>query len=456
MLLFSGSGRVTNVLGIFYILSIAVFAFYPVFPTLIEQWFTHQEYDYCLIVALLGMGVLFYRINGVLDEKIQPSLIFFIPLVFVCLLLCVMWMGRSEIGAQILVPPVLWLSLAAFCGMSVARQFIAPIAFLYFAIPIWDQLLPVLQKIAILGSVYGMKALAVPVVITENRISIPEGTFQVLYECSGLRYMIAGMALTSFISMVDQLDKKLFIKLLLATIFLAMGFNLLRIIIVMYAGHVTGMRHYFVSNNHKWLGELLFIFLLIIIIFIESKYKKRIAQSLSLNSESSSKEVITSISNAGDKKIYEKGLISLLMATIVFLVFNLYLISLWKPNESNKAPQLGSLPTLVESWQGPFKVRSEWKPEFFGAVEERFISYSAQGREIDVYMNIYGHQLQGKELVFDGNKILGQGRWQIVGYSLVDQLQSVIGRKAYIRTFRDSEGMHWAVSYTHLTLPTSP
>lgn len=445
-----GSICVGNLIRIIYVLSIAVLAVYPVLPPLIEQWLTHNDYDYCLIVALLGVGVLAYRIKFVLSKNLEPSAYLFIPLVILLLLQSVLWVGRSEIGAQILVPPIIWLSLASVCGYRIAREFIAPICFLYFSIPVWDQLLPVLQKIAIVGSVYGMKMIGVSVDVTDNRINIPEGTFQVLYSCSGLRYLIAGVALTSFMTMVDRLKRNHVICLLLLTVFLSILFNWLRIIIVMYSGHITGMRHYFVSNNHKWLGEVLFVFLLIIVFFTENRFKKStLGLSVSGNKATDSADVKIYRLLPDPANISKKNWVPIFMITLIFGAFNISLISKWKLVPDGTDSQLGAVPVMADRWHGPFKYDSAWVPEFLGPIDERRFSYMSDGQVVDVYMNIYGHQLQGKELVFDGNKITGPGNWQNAGYSFINHLESIAGMKAFMRAFRDSEGSHWVVGHLY-------
>lgn len=449
-----------NVMSISYVLLIAFFAMYPVLPPLFKQWLSHADYDYCVIVALLGMGMLAYRIHLIKRVNVQPNLSLCVLLGFVCLLQCVLWMGRSEIGAQLLIPPILWLSLASICGYKISKELIAPIIFLYFAIPLWDQLLPILQKIAILGSEYGMKIIGVPVVVTDNRLTIPEGTFEVLYSCSGLRYLVAGMALTFFIAMVDRVEKRKFLYLLLITICLAIVFNWIRIITVIYAGHLTGMRHYFVSNNHKWLGEGLFGCLLLIVFIIEGRFRK---QSLI------TKKIDQNVDNAKDEKkadIFDKlpmysqnQLLPLLIVTVNFLIFNIFFISMREAESVTDDLKLGAVPVMSGDWQGPLKSSGEWRPKFLGAADERYFRYITEGRSVHVYMNIYRHQLQGKELVFDGNTITDPVGWQNVGYSLINHLKSVMGSVPYGQIYRDGQGRYWVVGHIYsvggLTTPSA-
>ena len=439
-----------NVISIGYVLLIAFFAMYPVLPPLFEQWISHADYDYCVIVALLGMGMLAYRIHMVKGVNVQPNLSFCVLLGFVCLLQCALWMGRSEIGAQLLMPLILWLSLASICGYKIAKELIAPIIFLYFAIPLWDQLLPILQKIAIFGSEYGMKIVGVPVVVTDNRLTIPEGTFEVLYACSGLRYLVAGMALTLFIAMVDRLEKIHFLYLLLITICLAIVFNWLRIITVMYAGHVTGMRHYFVSNNHKWLGEGLFGCLLLIVFLTESRFRKQSLITKKMDQRFTNAEKKQK-SNVSDKVpiCSQKQLLPLLIVTVNFFLFNLFFISMREAESVTENLKLGAVPVMSGDWQGPLKSSGEWRPKFFGAADERYFSYITEGKSVHVYMNTYGHQLQGKELVFDGNKITDPIGWQNVGYSPMSQLKSVMGSEPYGQIFRDGKGQYWVVGHIY-------
>src|SRR5690349_2943955 len=83
-----------------------------------------------------------------------------------------------------------WLIL----GWPAARVLMYPLGCLFFALPLGDKLVPVLQDLAARGAVRLLAFSGIPVLLQAHVISIPGSTWRVAEACSGINYLTASLA----------------------------------------------------------------------------------------------------------------------------------------------------------------------------------------------------------------------------------------------------------------------
>ena len=184
------------------------------------------------------------------------------------------WAGRSlyransELMQQLLLPVMLLLAVYAAAGPQVCRRVAPPLAYLYFAIPLWDQLVPLLQWLttAVAESLLGL--IGVPTQVEGHHVTIPSGRFSIIEGCSGQRYLVIALAFAALAAAIEGLRWRRLLLLLRVAGGLALVTNWLRVVTVIYAGHVTEMQHYLVAQEHRSFGYALFIPLLLAIMWM--------------------------------------------------------------------------------------------------------------------------------------------------------------------------------------------
>jgi len=439
-----------SVVGVYLLFLIALIccSVYPVIYALFKQWITVADYDYCILIALISLGWLGWLFGKVNYANSNPDYRFTAAVMLLCFLEYVLWQGMSELGSQVIIPIIILCLIYSIIGIQQGMAFLPPIVFFYFAIPIWDQFLPFLQQIAIFGAVVGMKGLGVTVSLSGNNVKIPEGTFEVLYGCSGLRYVIVSLALAFLIGSVNALTRMRFVLLVILSGLLAIVFNWLRICIVMYAGHLTSMQHYFVIESHKGLGHVLFIILLMMIYLLGEKLK---STQILINEE----EIKYDVQVLGVPSKIKLPVVVCSLSIITLGYLNLR--SDFTAQEDRALPALSAAPFSSQRWQGPLPSKSTWRPSFIGAADSRQVSYTDGEAAVYVYQNVYGRQSKGEELVFYKNTIYAPGKWQLVSYDFVSIVKSLFGVYPYSTVQLSPDGHKWLVGalYTVGTLKTS-
>src|SRR5690606_29470903 len=86
-------------------------------------------------------------------------------------------------------------TLTMLSGPAIARSLAFPLAFLFFAVPIGEFLTPIMMEYTADATVAALRWTGVPVYREGLHFTLPTGRWSVVEACSGLRYLIASLAL---------------------------------------------------------------------------------------------------------------------------------------------------------------------------------------------------------------------------------------------------------------------
>ncbi|MDA8621515.1 exosortase [Psychrosphaera sp.] len=150
--------------------------------------------------------------------------------------------------------------LFALCNTLFKFNFKLLFATLYlvFLIPIWGVLIVPLQTLSVKAVSLIMSFTSMPVFISGTFVEIPSGVFEIAGGCSGLRYFITSLAISSLFSYLhlNQLKSKIYFIAL--AIILALITNWVRIALLIGIGHYTEMQSG-LMEDHNMFGWYLFV-----------------------------------------------------------------------------------------------------------------------------------------------------------------------------------------------------
>ena len=151
-------------------------------------------------------------------------------------------------------PAIFWLAVAGAFGLRMGLLLAFPVAFFYFAVPSWAQLGPPLQDLTV-RAMRGLFWLTGPEVrISGDLIRIPNGSFRIEEGCSGLHFMIVGLAIAALHGELRRDSWKVRAIQLALMVAFALLANWVRVYTIIEAGYLTDMRSYLVSVSHYWFG----------------------------------------------------------------------------------------------------------------------------------------------------------------------------------------------------------
>lgn len=434
------------------VLAVAVVALGPTWPPLLATWRDVYDYSHAPWVVLAVVCWVVAR-----STSLPPSVPRASPPVAALLLLeiaawLVAWRAASNIGQQMMMPLILLSAVWLACGSPVARRVSVPLACLYFAIPVWDLLLPALQSMTVAVSETLLGWLSVPVAIDGNRVTIPEGTFQIIEGCSGKRYLMMALAVAVPLGSILPLAPRRAVVLVAVTTLLALLMNWLRVMVVIYAGHVTDMTSYLIVHEHLSLGWALFALLVAIVCLLA----RWLAEPAAVSPAASAIRV-----RPADRSSHTPSVTRALRQWISHPVvlgtgFLLCLPALgvaYARMALSTPPEMpaAQLPRSVSpEWSGPKSPDTVWSPRFQGAASELRGAYGGAGRRVEVYVATYhqGGQL-GAKLVSSSNLLLPPD-WSVILERALDDPRI----PAQLRGARTIEAVtpqanRWVVSYLY-------
>ncbi|MEO5656311.1 MAG: exosortase/archaeosortase family protein [Nitrospiria bacterium] len=224
---------------------VAAFALYaPVIPGLVEDWWSHAEYSHGFAVPVVAAYLAWRRRHEAAAAPMDGS--------WAGLLLFLAGVGLYAVGAWAFEPFVMRVSLPIVLagavwfvgGSGFMKPLAFPLAYLVFMIPLPY---PIFKTLA-LGLRYldaeiaaaVLTRLQVPVLQDGYFLHLPRITLEVADGCSGLFSIVSLLAVGALYAHLTLNGFWRRLVILLAIIPVAVGVNILRIVIIAWVSHVSG------------------------------------------------------------------------------------------------------------------------------------------------------------------------------------------------------------------------
>jgi EpsI family protein len=433
------------------VLAVAVVGLWPTWPPLLATWRDVYDYSHAPWVVLAAVCWVVARSTTLPPPVPRASAPGTALLLLEIAAWLVAWRAASNIGQQITMPLILWSAVWLACGWPVARRVTVPLACLYFAIPVWDLLLPALQSMTVAVSETLLGWLSVPVAIEGNRVTIPEGTFQIIEGCSGKRYLMMALGVAVPLGSMLRLTPRRAVALVAVTGLLALIMNWLRVMVVIYAGHVTDMTSYLIVREHLSLGWALFALLVGIVCLLARWLAEPAAvspASTPTHARPAAQPHPLSVTRALPHWITHPAVLGTLFLLCLPALGVAYArAALRSPPEVAPA----QLPRAVTAeWRGPESPDTLWSPRFQGAAAELRGAYGGSDHTVEVYVATYhqGGQL-GAKLVSSSNLLLPPDWSVILERTLDDPRIPAQLRGAHTIEAVSPQATRWVVSYLY-------
>lgn len=428
-----------HALPVHALLAVASISLWPTWTTLARVWYESSEYSHGWLVAAIAAVWVFIRTGDLPAYSARWS-----PLAFVALLACLLaWLvayrAVSDIGQQLMLPPILCLAVWMACGRPIAVRLAPAIFFLFFAIPIWDLLAPYLQQLTVWITRTSLGAMGISVSIEGVNVTIPEGRFRVAEGCSGKNFLLVSLGLAALLAGMEGLTRRRSIGYLALTAAFALLANWLRVLTVIYAGHVSHMRHYLVAREHISFGWLVFACLLAMVFLLGIRFARANGRNRAVRFEATHRSTATG-NWSRPAIIATAALVSLPPLAIASAANTASAGSLarwvWPEMDSG----------AVLSPQSP---GSQWTPLYQGASNRERALYRYGPVQIEVFAARYTSQTEGAELVSFANTLLSSGWTQLSAKPLNRGVQHQPIDEVRLIEAETQTGERWLVAYVY-------
>ncbi len=293
---------------------------------------------------------------------------------------------------------VLWIAIAALLGLTVTWSIAFPLFYLLFAVPFGEFLIPIMQQFTAEFTVSAVRATGVPVYFEGLFLSTPAGDFEVAEACSGVRYLIASLALGTlyaYLSYQSMVKRVLFIFLSILVPVLANGVRAFAIVMIATWSDLkiaTGVDH--IIYGWIFFGVVMFI------LFWMGSFWIDIGDSEKKDS------IPEGEGNVATSKLWLITLALMLMSSPV----------LWWP-EPNSLAQVNLPPPKVwhvNGWDPIQSPANEIGIHFPGA--KQLHSGAMSQDAVTVYWTVaqFTQQTQGQELISQINQWYDRKQWRLI------------------------------------------
>jgi EpsI family protein len=427
------SAAVRRVLSVWLIIAIVTALYWPTALSYALLWtdFDNRGYTHGYLIAAMCLALIYMRRDELTGPMPRPA-----PGASVALaVLGLGWLLAYRAGIQsaheLLFPIILWMAIYAVFGRRIGRSCLFAVGFVYFALPFWGLINGALQALTIAATHLILHLIGLPVRFDGNLVVIPEGTFAIEGGCSGLHFMVVGLAIAAYYGELHRDTLRHRALLLGLAGALALLCNWIRVSVIIEAGHLTDMQSYLVRVSHYGFGWAVFAVAMTVFFLLASRLPARPTHT-----------PVDSGVASRDARSGPSGLALVLALPALALAPALS----WVAMRGDAAAVVAApMPARVPGWRGPLAASSTWRPIFIGADSERLATYRQGASAIEWYTADYAFQRQGRKLLGYYNSILGNGGFTVLGQGI----QADASQRFVNLQLRDQEGAQSLLWYAY-------
>jgi exosortase len=326
------------------------------------------------------------------------------------------------------VPVIFWLAATAAFGWAVGRLLLFPVGYFYFAVPAWYG--TPLKDLTVLVMRGVLALTGPPATITGDVISLPNGAFIIEEGCSGLHFMIVGLAVAALYGEQRRDPWRIRLRQLALMAALALLANWVRVYTVIQAGYLTNMQSYLVRVSHLGFGWCVFAAALLVFFWVAPVL------------EPDTVPVSASTPPPVRPTLLRPELTGFVAAIATLLLLPGLSAALKLAHQTPAVRESGSVDPSGGWHPLPDDIGSEWMPLFAAADLLKLQSFgNSAGDTVQVLTVGYRTQRQGAELVGETSSLVGEGL-QSVAEQVVDSPAGAFGEVEVIDA-RHARSLIW-------------
>lgn len=327
----------------------------PTFASMVSIWNRDATFAHGFAIPLICAWLLWQRRESLAAAPIAPAQAGFACSAALTLLWLLADLADVQVIAQAAATAMLPAAVWAVLGTQFVRRAAFPLAYLVFAVPWGDIFVPALMRFTTEFTVAAVRLVGVPIFRDGNFFSLPSGNFEVVKACSGVRYLIASLALGVLyagLSYRSWRRRAAFVGLSIVVPIIANGLRAFGIVMLAHASQMQ----YAVGVDHLIYGWLFFGVVMALLFWIGNSFMESKAASDAADTGPVPARPLA----AARPSLRRLGALLAILAAGVLIERCVTYTS--RPNLA--ALLAKQLPASAVHWQGPTPLQSEWRAAF--------------------------------------------------------------------------------------------
>ncbi|MEO5698277.1 MAG: exosortase A [Burkholderiaceae bacterium] len=366
---------------------------------MVAIWWRSDTFAHAFLVPPIVLWLIWRRRHDLASVQPRPCPWMLLPMAGLGLLWLLGDLASVNSVTQLAMTGLLVLAVPAVLGIGVTRVILFPLAFLFFAVPIGEFLLPQLMAWTADFTVLALRASGIPVFREGMQFVIPSGQWSVVEACSGVRYLIASFMVGTLFAYLNYRSLARRWAFIAVSIVVPIVANWVRAYLIVLLGHVSG-NQLAIGADHLIYGWVFFGLVIGLMFTIGSLWSEP-------EEAASPRPELQSGSGAPhrpQRRVMGVWPVAALAAAVVF-VPHIALRTLGSVDDTGEL-QLSRPVALADGWQSAATPLADWKPAYQNPSAELASSYSRNGREVGVYIGYYRGQSYDRKLVSSANQLV--------------------------------------------------
>jgi exosortase A len=362
---------------------------------MVSIWWNSSTFNHCLLI----IPILWWLVDQRKAElaKLEPKP-WALPMLWIAAAAFGWLLGEAggvALARHLGLVMLLQGSLALLLGPAVTRGLLFPLFYMFFLMPFGEEFVPALQTITAEICMWLLGLTGIPAHIEGIYISTPTALFRVAEACSGVKFLVAMVALGALVANLCFNSWPRRIAFMAACVIIPIIANGLRAFGTIYIAH-HGNLEFAASFDHVIYGWVFFGIVIALVMAAGWPFFDRAADAQPIDAAK-----LQSIAGGGVKPIAALAMLGALV--LLPLGWSAYIA-----NRASPVPAQIALPD-VEGWtRVDYRPAYRWTPHFNAANHELLGRYrNSAGQEIDLYIAVYDRQSDGRELVGFGQGAAG-------------------------------------------------
>lgn len=318
----------------------------------------------------------------------------------------------------------------AVLGTRVSRAMLFPLAFLFFAVPIGEELVAPMQDFTAYFTAHALRWSGILVSWQGRVLFTPTGEWHVAEACSGIRYLIPAVVLGCLFSALTFRTWSRRVGFVVLCIIMPVLANGVRAYGIIMLAHVTSNR-IAVGVDHQIYGWFFFGVVMYPLFTWGGRWREPSAQPPPV------------LESPSDVPWSARAVGAMACVGVLLLAMGPAAARVWSADAIEPVTITAKTPSVQLPWRA-VDGADVWKPIYRGPVAEVAQTYRSNSGDVGVYIGYYATEQQGAELVNSMNR-LDSKSW----FSIHEGPRAIVvdGQPLRVRetVLRSSEGAHRVV-----------
>ncbi|HHC71679.1 MAG TPA: exosortase A [Thiotrichales bacterium] len=375
------------------LLLLLVVVYWDTFHSMIQIWIRSETFAHGFLVAPVAAWLAWRNRERLLAVPPVYAPLALLPLVALGLFWLLAQLADVQVVRQLAVVLMIAALFLLVAGWSAFRVMLFPLAYLLFAVPAGEALIPPLIDFTATMTVNLIRLSGIPVYWEGNLIALPSGNWAVVEACSGVRYLIASINLGVLFAWLRYRSLSRRLLFVLASILVPILANGLRGYLIVMLGHISGMK-LAVGVDHLIYGWVFFGLVMFLLFWVGNYWREDLGPA----------EETSGVSGASPVA-HRRSPAWVAVGVVLLLAWPAWSKAIQGGRYEPPVIDLSPL-VLEEGWQPMDGAPIAWEPRYLGQTARFRQWFRRGGHEVGVFVEFYGPLMEDHEMINSRNLLI--------------------------------------------------